>query len=114
MIDKQFRCLCEFDVRHTAASSISLMTRALSLFGVRFTCAKYYNFDSDVLVFRDIYKISKRTYRYYNTSQDILAPDFGDCDLTPILSQIGGVSAPPQRERVGASPSSGVVSMTDS
>ena len=107
MIDKQFRSLCEFDVRHTAASSISLFTRALSLFGMRFTCAKYYNFDSDVLVFRDLYKISKRTFRYYNTSQDILAPDFGDCDLTPVLSQLDGDGAPPQRQRVGASPPSG-------
>lgn len=107
MIDKQFRCLCEFDVRHTAASSISLVTRALSLLGMRFTCAKYYNFDSDVLVFRDLYKISKRTYRYYNTAQDILAPEFADCDLSPVLSQIGGDAAPPQRQRVGASPPSG-------
>ncbi|WP_281655726.1 zonular occludens toxin domain-containing protein [Eggerthella sinensis] len=107
MIDKQFRCLCEFDVRHTAASSISLVTRALSLLGVRFTCAKYYNFDSDVLVFRDLYKIGKRTYRYYNTSQDILAPDLLVCDLTPVLSQIGGECAPPQRQRVGAPSQSG-------
>lgn len=107
MIDKQFRCLCEFDCRHTAASSISLFTRALSLLGMRCTCAKYYNFDSDILIYRDIYRISKSTYRYYNTSQDILAPDFADCDLTPVLSQIGGDSAPPQRQRVGASPPSG-------
>ena len=107
MIDKQFRCLCEFDCRHTAASSISLLTRLFSLFGFRLTCAKYYNFDSDVLVFRDFYKISKRTFRYYNTSQDILAPDFSDCDLTPVLSQIGDISAPPQRQRVGALSASG-------
>lgn len=106
MIDKQFRCLCEFDCRHTAASSISLLTRAFSLFGIRFTCAKYYNFDSDTLIFRDMYKIGKRTFRYYNTSQDILAPSFDDCDLTPVLSQIDGASAPPQRQRVGASPPS--------
>ena len=107
MIDKQFRCLCEFDVRHTAASSISLLTRWVSLFGIRFTCAKYYNFDSDILIYRDLYKISKHTFRYYSTSQDILAPDFADCDLTPVVSQVGGSCAPPQRQRVGAAPMTG-------
>ena len=95
MIDKQFRSLCEFDCRHTAASSVSLVTRALGLLGMRISCAKYYNFDSDTLIFRDIYKIGKRTFRYYNTAQDILTPDFDGCDLTPILSQVGGCGPSP-------------------
>lgn len=107
MIDKQFRSLCEFDCQHTAASSISLFTRAFSLLGIRFTCAKYYNFDSDILIFRDMYKISKRTFRYYNTAQDILAPEFDDCDLSPVLSQLGGFRAPPQRQRVSSTTPSG-------
>ena len=104
MIDKQFRGLCEFDVRHTAASSISFFTRALSLVGLRFTCAKYYYFDSDVLVMRDIYHIGKSVYRYYETSQDILMPDLSGCDLSPVLSQLDGPDAP-ARKRCAAGPS---------
>lgn len=88
MIDKQFRCLCEFDVRHTAASSISFLTRALSLIGFRFTCAKYYFFDSDVLIMRDFYKISKRNYQHYQTAQDILAPDYSNIDISLISAQL--------------------------
>lgn len=88
MIDKQFRCLCEFDVRHTAASSVSVATRFLSLLGLRLTCAKYYYFETDVLVMRDIYRIGRRVYRHYDTGQDIVSPDFSGCDLSPILSQL--------------------------
>lgn len=94
MIDKQFRCLCEFDVRHTAASSVSVLTRFLSLLGFRLTCAKYYYFGTDVLMMRDIYRISRRVYRHYSTSQDIVSPDFSDCDLTPVLSQLSCLSPP--------------------
>ena len=105
MIDKQFRSLCEFDVRHTAASSISVFTRALSLVGFRLTCAKYYYYDSDVLISRDFYRIAKRIGRHYRTAQDILAPDFSGIDLAPILSQLvaplpamGGGKGPPGRK----------------
>lgn len=98
MIDKQFRCLCEFDVRHTAASSVSLFTRALSLFGFRVTCAKYYYFGSDTLCFRDVYRISKAVYSHYQTSQDIINPDFAEVDVTPITRQLQPPQAPPARE----------------
>lgn len=89
MIDKQFRCLCEFDVRHTAASSISLFTRFLSKFGVRATCANYYYFDSDTRIAREIFYISKRYYDLYDTAQDITAPELLDVDISPILSRLG-------------------------
>lgn len=101
MIDKQFRSLCEFDVRHTAASSISVLTRALAMAGLRLTCAKYYYHDSDVLISRDFYRISKRVGRHYRTAQDILAPDFSGVDLSPIRRQLAAPGAAPQRQRGG-------------
>ncbi len=88
MIDKQFRCLCEFDVRHTAASSISMFTRLISLLGYRVTCAKYYYFGSHILAFRDIYRIKKSVYQHYDTSQDIINPDFSGVDVSAITSQL--------------------------
>ena len=43
---------------------------------------------------RDIYRIARRVYRHYSTSQDIVSPDFTGCDLTPVLSQLS-CCAPP-------------------
>lgn len=90
MIDKQFRCLCEYDVRHTAAGSISVVTRALALVGLKLTCAKYYFFESDVLIMRDFYRISKRVYRHYDTRQNLVNVEnaFSDVDTTPITSKL--------------------------
>lgn len=88
MIDKQFRCLCEYDCRHTAAGSISIVTRALAIFGIKVTCAKFFFYDTDVLIFRDFYTISKRVYKHYDTRQDLLNNDFADQDLTPILDAL--------------------------
>lgn len=88
MIDKQFRCLCEYDCRHTAAGSVSIVTRAIALLGIKLTCAKFYFYDTDVLIFRDFYTISKRVYRHYDTRQDLLNNDFGSQDITPILDAL--------------------------
>ena len=46
MIDKQFRCLCEYDCRHTSAGSVSVVTRFLHMVGFKVTCAKYFFYDS--------------------------------------------------------------------
>ena len=88
MIDKQFRCLCEYDCRHTAAGSISVVTRALALIGAKVTCAKYYFYDSDVLISRDFYHISKSVYKHYDTRQDLLNNDFAEIDCSPITSRL--------------------------
>ena len=126
MIDKQFRCLCEYDCRHTAAGSISIVTRALALFGIKLTCAKFYFYDTDVLIFRDFYTISKRVYRHYDTRQDLLNNDFSGQDVTPIIDALRecareGAAAPRRapagvlsrvvgRESVGDSVNKGKVS----
>lgn len=86
MIDKQFRCLCEYDCRHTAAGSISVVTRWLALLGVKLTCAKYYYYDTDVLISRDFYWITSRVYRHYDTRQDLLGNDFAGVDISPITA----------------------------
>lgn len=88
MIDKQFRCLCEYDVRHVAAGSISFFTRFLANFGLRFSCAKYYFYDTDTLISRSFFPIKKSIYKHYDTSQDILSPSFSDVDLSPIIEQL--------------------------
>lgn len=88
MIDKQFRCLCEYDCRHTAAGSVSVVTRFLHMMGVKLTCAKYYYYDSDVLISRDFYWISSRVYAHYDTRQDLLGNDFADVDISPITSRL--------------------------
>lgn len=88
MIDKQFRCLCEYDCRHTAAGSVSVFTRFLHIMGVKLTCAKYYYYDTDVLISRDFYMISKRVYEHYDTRQDLLGNNFADVDVTPITTRL--------------------------
>lgn len=88
MIDKQFRCLCEYDCRHTAAGSVSVVTRFLHMLGVKLTCAKYFYYGSDVLISRDFYWISKRIYGHYDTRQDLLGNDFAEVDISPITSRL--------------------------
>lgn len=88
MIDKQFRCLCEYDCRHTAAGSVSVVTRFLHMMGVKLTCAKYYYYDTDVLISRDFYWISRRIYEHYDTRQDLLNNDFAEVDVSPITSRL--------------------------
>lgn len=90
MIDKQFRCLCEFDCRHTSSGSISVVTRFFHMLGIKLTCAKYFFFDSDVLISRDFYHISKKVYRHYDTRQDLLNNDFAEVDITPICAALEG------------------------
>lgn len=89
MIDKQFRCLVEFDVRHKALSNVSLFFRAVATLGFRLTCANTYYYGTDVRISRSFYPISRRTYRFYDTSQDASAA-FVDAaaDVSPITTQL--------------------------
>jgi len=93
MIDKQFRCLCEYDCRHTSSGSVSIVTRFLHIMGIKVTCAKYYFYDSEVLISRDMYHISKKIYRHYDTRQDLVNSEFAGVDTSPIdtrLAACGG------------------------
>lgn len=103
MIDKQFRCLCEFDCRHTSSGSISALTRGLHMLGLKLTCAKYYFYDSDVLISRDFYHISKRVYSHYDTRQDLLGNDFAGVDVSPIADALAASGAE-GAERPGSRP----------
>lgn len=90
MIDKQFRSLVEFEVYHTAASSVWLPMRVLAMLGFHFTCAnrRFPNDDSKTVIQRDLYHVSRKYYRYYDSQEDLTARDFSDVDISALTSQI--------------------------
>lgn len=88
LLDKSFRTLCEFDIRHTSSGSVSILTRVLHKLGIKYTCANTYYFESEQLLCRNIYKIKKRIYEHYDTRQDITAPEFTEIDISPITNQL--------------------------
>lgn len=89
MIDKQFRSLVEFEVYHTAASSIWLPMRFLAMFGVHITCAnrRFPNDDTKTVIQRDLYRVSKKYYKHYDSSEDLTARDYTDVDISSLTSQ---------------------------
>lgn len=90
MIDKQFRSLVEFEVYHTAASSIWLPMRLLAMFGLHFTCAnrRFPNDATKTVIQRDIYHVSRKYYRYYDSQEDLTARDYSDVDISALTSQL--------------------------
>lgn len=97
MIDKQFRSLVEFEVHHTAASSIWLPMRVAAMFGFHFTCAntRYPQDDSKTVFQRDLYHVSRKYYRHYDSNEDLTARTFDDVDISSLTSQIQPVSYSP-------------------
>lgn len=90
MIDKQFRSLVEFEVHHTAASSIWLPMRVLAMFGFHFTCAnkRYPQDDTHTVIQRDLYHVARKYFKHYNTSEDLTARTYVDVDISHIVSQL--------------------------
>lgn len=90
MIDKQFRALVEFEVHHTSASSLWLPMRLLAMFGYHLTCAttRYPQDESKTVITRDIYHVSRRYYRFYDSNEDLTARDYSDVDISSITSQL--------------------------
>lgn len=87
LIDKSFRCLCEFDIRHTSSGSVSLLTRFIHQLGGKYTCAKTYFFEQEELISRKMYGIREKVYKHYDTNQDIVCQPITS-DIMPIVSQL--------------------------
>lgn len=89
MIDKQFRSLVEFEVYHTSASSIWLPMRLLAMCGFHLTCAnrRFPGDESKTVIQRDLYHVSKRYYRHYDSTEDLTARDFSGIDIDALTSQ---------------------------
>lgn len=89
MIDKQFRSLVEFEVYHTAASSIWLPMRLLAMFGFHFTCAnrRFPNDDSKTVIQRDLFHVSRKYYKHYDSTEDLTARDYSDVDIAALTEQ---------------------------
>lgn len=89
MIDKQFRSLVEFEVYHTAASSIWLPMRVLAMFGYHLTCAnrRFPNDDTKTVIQRDLYHVSRKYYKHYDSTEDLTARDYSDIDISALTEQ---------------------------
>ena len=106
MIDKQFRSLVEFEVHHTSASSVFLPMRLLAMFGFHFTCAntRYPLDDTKAVLRRDMFHVSKKYYKHYDSNEDLTARDFSEVDISALTEQLesrGGTSSNDLNQRRG-------------